>query len=445
MFLSEYIPFYKRNLKVAIPIILSQLGGAIVQLFDSIMVGSLGTIPLAAVAFASAVFVIGFLFAIGLLQSIMPLVGYAYIQENKINTITYFQNSFSVTLAVSIIMSTILYLISFVMEDMGQNAEVAKMAIPYYRLVVYSLTPFLFFEAMRQFLAGLGNTSVAMWITLIANIVNIIFNYIFIYGKFGFPEMGATGAGASTLLSRCIMPIMIAFAIYHKKTWRNYWNGMSWHLFSKKHFREMFRYGIPIALRTVLEVSAFAISGIMIGWLGASPQAANQLVSNMSHMTFMIVLGISSATTIRVSHQYGKKDYHALKMAANASIHLAFLNGIVMGSLLILFRYPIIHWFTNDPEVVAIAARLLIFSGAFQIFDGLQSVGIGILNGLTDVKHTMIYAFISYICINLPLGYILAFKMDFGPDGIWIAFIFGLATAAVLLHQRCYKLISKLR
>lgn len=444
MFLSEYIPFYKRNLKVAIPIILSQVGGAIVQLFDSIMVGSLGTIPLAAIAFASAVFIIGFIFAIGLLQSITPLVGYAYVQENKLNTISYFQNSFSVTLAVSVIMTTLLYLISFVMDDMGQNAEVAKMAIPYYRLLVYSLTPYLFFEAMRLFLAGLGNTSVAMWITFIANIINIVFNYILIYGKLGFPEMGVTGAGAATLLSRSIMPILIAVAIFRKKIWRNYWNGMSWHLFSKKHFREMFRYGTPIALRMVLEMSAFAISGIMVGWIGATSQAANQLVSNMSNMTFMVILGISSATTIRVSHQYGKKDYPALKMAANASIHLAFLNGIVMGSLLILFRYPIIHWFTNDPEVVAIAARLLIYSGAFQIFDGLQSVGIGILNGLTDVKHTMIYSFISYICLNLPLGYFLAFYMNMGADGIWIAFIFGLATAAVLFHQRYYKLISKL-
>ena len=267
----------------------------------------------------------------------------------------------------------------------------------------------IFFEGLRQFLAALGNTSVAMWITLISNVVNVVFNYLLIYGECGFPKLGVDGAAISTLLSRILSPLAIFGVMLMNRNWRRYVKGMRQEYFSKTHLLELFKVGIPISLRSTVEVTAFAFSGIMVGWLGAVALASNQIASSVGHMVFMIVLGIGAATTIRVSHQYGRKDYNAVCMAANASIHLAFLNNFIMGALIIIYRYEIAGFFSTDPLVIEQTASILVLAGIYQVSDGLQCVGIGILNGLTDVKYTMYCAFISYLLVNLPVGYYLGF------------------------------------
>lgn len=434
--LTNYLPFYKRNLKVAIPIILSQVGGAIVQLVDTFMVGKLGTIELAAVSFAGAVFVIGFVFVSGILQGATPLIGQAFVKKETQKITELFQNSLGIAGFLSVFIVLIMYSISFFMDKMGQVPQIVELAIPYYRILVWSMIPFLFFTACRHFLEGLGNTKVTMIIVITSNVINIIFNYLLIFGKYGFPELGVYGAGLSTFISRVIMPVMFFFFLRFNKQWWEICKNFSRKLFSMKRIKELLSIGIPIAGHIVLEVLAFAFSGIMIGWLGAAPLAGHQIAQNMSHIAFMVVLGISAATTIRISHQYGMKDFKALKMAANASIHLCLITNILTGSLLIIFRYQIASFFSFDPIVIDIGSQILIMAGIFQLSDGLQAVGAGTLRGLTDVKKPMLYAFISYICINLPVGYLLGFVFNLGAIGVWIGFIFGLSVAAVLFHRR---------
>lgn len=444
MSIKQYIPFYRRNIKVAFPIVLTQLGGGIVSMVDNIMVGHLGTMELAAAAFANSIFIIALVFSMGSTMGLTPVVGESYVQDKHERVGKLLQNALLFTLIIAVFICGLLLVCYPFMDKMGQVPEVVSLAKPYYLIQVISLFPFLYFCTFKQFLEGLGNTKIAMVITIIANVVNIIFNYLLIYGKFGFPQWGVFGAGVATLIARALMPIMFFVAVRFRKTWWQYFDMFRWRKFDRKYCVEVARVGLPIGGHMLLECSAFAISGIMVGWIGAVELAANQIAQNMSHMAFMVVVGIASATTIRVSHQLGVKDFHALRMAGNASVHLCLLSNAIMATLLIAFRHQIPFLYTNDPAVVAVASQLLILAGLFQLSDGLQAVGAGILRGMSDVNKPMEYAFIAYICINLPVGYLLAFPLGFGVSGIWMGFIFGLSVAAFLFHRRCHYRIKQL-
>lgn len=444
MTFEDYLPYYKRNLRIAGPVVLSQLGGSITQLADNIMVGHLGTVELAAVSFANTIFIIGMLFSIGITMASTPLIGQAYVQGEHTKLTSYLQNSLLQVILTAIVISALLFALYPFMDDMGQEPDVVKLAKPYYILLVISLFPFLIFCFFKQFLEGLGSTKHAMIITIICNIVNIVLNYFLIFGTYGFPKWGIIGAGVATLVSRVLMPIMFLIIIRKKTDWWMFFNRFGKKVFSFKVLRELHSLGLPIAGQMVLEISAFAFSAIMVGWLGAVPLASHQIAQNISTIAFMVVLGISTATTIRVSHQLGLRDFKALRMAASASIHLCLATNFILGLLILSFRYIIPIAFTEDAAVIELAAQLLLFVGLFQLFDGMQSVGIGILRGLTDVKRPVIYAFISYICINLPIGYIFAFVFKMGAAGIWLGFVFGLGVAAILFHIRYRKRINEL-
>jgi len=442
--LRTYLPFYRRNLKVALPIVFSQLGGALVQLVDTLMVGRLGTVQLASVSFATSVFIIGFVFSIGILMGLTPLVGMAYVRGDHARVTDLFQNSLTLATLSAVVMCSLLFGVIHLMPYMGQDAAVVETAIPYFKTLVFSLIPFLYFTAIKQFFEGMGNTMIAMVITIISNLINVLFNYLLIYGKFGFPELGVLGAGVSTLISRLTMPLMFLLAIRLRSEWWAYFRAFRMHLFSWRRLFELVKVGAPIAAHMLLEVLAFALSAIMVGWLGATPQAGHQIAQNMSHLTYMIVLGIGAATTVRVSHQLGALDLDAARKAGNASVHLCLVYNTLAGTLLITFRHAIASAFTSDPAVIDIGGRLIIMAGIFQVSDGLQTIGAGILRGLTDVKIVMLYAFIAYICINLPFGYLLGFVFQFGAIGVWAGFIFGLSVAAVLFRLRCRKMFRQL-
>lgn len=419
--------------------VLSQLGNAIVQLVDTFMVGQLGTVQLAAVSFASAVFFMGYVFSNGLVMSVTPIVGQLFAKGDKQKMGAVIVNQIIYSLLVGTFGMTILLIMRFVLPYMGQDAEVLGYAVPYFIVIAISVWPNTIFMSLKQVFEGLGNTSVAMVITIVGNAVNILFNWILIYGKFGFPEMGMLGAGVSTLISRILMPLLFIGYIFFTAKWRSYFPKISLSLLDGRTMRELFTIGLPIALHTMMEISAFAISAIMMGWFNPVTLASHQIASNMSNMLFMVVLGISAATTIRVSHQYGARDYYAMRMAANASIHLCLAANAIMGTLLIVFRKNVAMLFSQDPEVIALGSQLLIMAGIFQLSDGMQAVGAGILRGLKDVQITMYVAFLAYIVINLPLGYLMAFVVGVGPVGVWMGFIGGLSVAAILFRIRYLK------
>ena len=440
----KYLPYYKRNLKVALPVMLTQLGASLVGLFDSIMVGRYATVDLAAVSFSNALFFTVMVFAMGALMGVTPLVGIqvgemAQTTENKSiiqrRIASLFQNGMLFTILLSVLMLILLSACIPFLDRFGQDPAVIEVARPYYILIVVSLVPFLFFSFFKQFLEGLGNTMVAMVITLLMNGLNILLNWVFIYGHWGFEAMGATGAGIGSLVSRIGMPLCFWMIMALHKEWKQYLR-MVWERFSWQRIRELAKIGFPIGAQTLLETFLFTASFVIIGWISKEALAAHQVANQIADMTFMLALGIGSATTIRVSHQLGEGNLHGVRMASNASIHLVLLMNTIGAALMISLRNYIPMLFTEDREVIAIASQLIIIAGLFQYVDGLQAVGAAMLRGITDVKVPMVIAFLSYIIVGLSVGLLCAFPLKMGAAGIWIGFVVGLSVAAVCLHTR---------
>ncbi len=443
--IKSYIPFYKRNLKVAIPVMLSQAGQVLVQQVDNMMVGTVGTLELAAAAFANSVFVLGLVFAMGFTFGLTPLVGHAYAKGDQHKAASLLRNSFVLNIILTVALVIILWITSYFFQYMGQPPEVVELATNYYRILVVSLLPFILFFTFKQFAEGLADTKIAMLITLFSNVVNIAFNYVLIFGKFGVPEMGLDGAGYATFIARATMPILFLWFFIKRKTFNIYWKRVFLIKTDWNKIVELLKVGFPIATQIVLEVAAFALSGIMMGWIGVVPLAAHNIALGLASVTFMIVTGIGSGTTIRVSHQYSAKDYNSMRKAAYASIHMVLLIMSFTALLFALFRFQLPWLYTNDVEVINMAAQLLIMAAIFQVFDGAQVVLLSILRGLADVQRAMIYAFIAYILINIPISYILAFIFDLGAIGIWIGFVFGIGVASVLFYMRIRSQFEKLK
>ena len=440
-------------MKVALPVMLTQLGASLVGLCDSIMVGRYATVDLAAVSFSNALFFTVMVFAMGALMGLTPLVG---LQIGKLAEIesgqeevkgviaSLFQNGMLFTVLLSVLTLVMLGGCIPFLHCFGQDPEVVEVARTYYILIVVSIVPFLLFTFFKQFLEGLGNTSVAMVITLAMNAMNIFLNWLFIYGNWGCPELGATGAGVGSLVARIGMPICFVGVMYFRREWRGYLCSVRWGSFRKCVIRELSQIGFPIGIQTLMETIAFTVAFVIIGWISKEALAAHQIANQLCDMTFMVILGIGSATTIRVSHQLGANNLEGVRMAAKASIHLVLVINALGAIVMIGLRNHIPMLFTEDSEVIGIASQLLVWAGVLQLADGMQVVGASMLRGLTDVKVPMIIAIISYTIVCISVGVVLAFVMNMGAEGIWIGFVVGLSIAAICLHARAKMKLNQL-
>lgn len=427
-------PYYKRVLNLAFPVILSQAGQIMVQLVDNAMVGHLGAEPLAGVSFANSVFFMLFVLGTGMSLGLTPLVGEMYSVSNYRKSAAYLQNSILFYGCMGIGIFLLAMIVRPFMWYMGQTPEVVAQAVPYFTYVAISVIPFMVFASFKQFLEGIGNTKVAMAIIITSNVVNIIFNWLLIYGHFGFPEMGAAGAGLSTLISRILTPILIIWYFYKRDSFYRYFTLFKKENFSWQTIRSLVRVGSPIALQMFMEGSAFALTGIMMGWVGTVEMAGNQVASVISNLAFMIILGIGSAVTICVSHAYGQRNWLEIRRYAGTAYRLGLIWNVITALVFISLRYIIPLLFTSDERVIDMAAHFLVFVAIFQISDGLQANSVAIMRGIQNVKPIMVISFISYILISLPLGYFLTFHTAVGASGLWIGLIVGLSVAAVLYN-----------
>lgn len=434
--IKKLIPYYKRNLKLAFPVMLAQLGQVTVSMADTIMVGRVGTTELAASAFANSIFIVIFIFCLGFSLGITPLIGNAFGKKQDKKIAVLFQNGLFVNVSISLILIAIMLPLTPILRYMHQPFDVVKLAIPYFIILILSGLPITVFFAYRQFGEGIGNTKIAMWITLLGNIVNIIFNYLLIYGKFGFPEMGLIGAGIGTLIARIVMAISFIIVIQRHSLFKPYLKYFSFKNIHKVASLKLIKTSLPISGQLLVEVLAFSCSAIIVGWINEVNLAAHQIALTLASGTFMLALGVASATTIRISHQFGSGHYKATKVAAIAGIHLAVLLMSFNALIFFIFRNQIPMIFTTDQEVIKITSQLLIVAGFFQIFDGIQIVGLSALRGVADVKIAMYIALISYLLICLPLAYFLGITFNLGTFGVWIGIAIGLVVAAVAYRIR---------
>lgn len=433
---------YGKTLNLAIPVVLSQVGQLVVQFVDNAMVGRLGPTPLAGVAFGGNIFFFLFIFGIGLATGLTPIIGELYAQGKHRKSASFLQNSVTLYLALGIVICAIQFAVIPLFDYMGQPEEVIEAGIPYYRYLAWSMIPLMLYSAFKQFLEGVGNTKVAMVITILSNVVNIIFNYLLIYGKFGFPEMGAAGAGLSTLISRILTPVLIIGYFMWNQSFRRYLSFYNVQNYSRKRIGSLLSVGLPISVQMTLEGGAFAITGIMMGWFGTIALASNQIAIILSNMAFMIVVSLGSATTIRVSHEYGDRNFAGIRRIASSSFRIALIWNAFTALLFIAGRHLLPQIFTPDTDVIAMTGSLLIFVGLYQFSDGMQVMALSVLRGMQDVKATSVIAFISYIVINLPVGYLFAFVFGMGPQGLWMGYIFGLTIAAALLYSRYRRIVA---
>ncbi|HKJ42874.1 MAG TPA: MATE family efflux transporter [Sunxiuqinia sp.] len=439
MRISEYFPLYKRNLNLAFPVVLSQIGQVTVSLADNMMVGHVGTTQLAAASFAINIFHLGMLMGVGITMGLTPLVGQVFSQKKEDEVGAYLKNGLVVHGLSTLVIGIIMAIASLFLNRMGQPDAVVRLAIPYYLLLVASLFPMLFFYSFKQFLEGIGNTKIAMFITLTSNVINIILNYLLIFGKLGFPELGLNGAGIATLIARLCMPLMLVSVAMRNKKLRNEFR-LAYHAkIQKQKLKKIFSVGLPIGLQIIIEVLMFSVGAIIMGWISKEALAAHQVAMGLISVTYMISLGIGAGTTIYVSHEKGLSHYQKMRQTIYSSFHLVVTFMAVMGLVFALLRYQLPLLFTTDPKVIVVSASLLIVAAMFQIFDGVQVILIASLRGVSDVKHPMFMAFISYILFGLPVSYLLGIVLNFGALGVWLGFLVGLAVAAGLFALRLRK------
>jgi multidrug resistance protein, MATE family len=442
--LKKFFPEYLRLLKLAIPLVLTQAGQMTVQLIDNAMVGHYGTAELAAASFANNIYIVIMLFGLGIFLGVTPLVGCARGANDDPQVAGIMKSGFALSGLMIPVITLISWSLIWIMPHLGQTEEVVRLAIPYYRTLVIAIIPFLLFTLLKQIGEGLGNTLVAMAATIVANLINVVFNYIMIFGKFGFPEMGLLGAGYATLISRIAMPLLLYAGFMYLKPIRHHFSLMRTVQATLQGVGRIFRIGLPIAGQLILEVSAFAFSAVMMGWMGDVPLASHQVAMGLASFTFMIANGVAMATTIRVSFQLGTRDFESMEGLSYSAVQLVVTYMGLCGLGFLLFRHQLPYIFTADMRVIDQAASLLIVAALFQLFDGLQIVCLGILRGFADVKAPMFIAGFSYTIIGLSVSYLCAFTLKMGPEGIWCGFLAGLVAAGILLAFRIRKKICEL-
>ncbi len=436
---SKYKEQYRQNLRLAIPVALSQLGQIIVQIVDNAMVGQYGggdPTPLAAVSFGGGVYFMSFLAIMGLTFGITPLVGELYVQNRDVGISKYLQNSIVLYCGGALLISIIQYAIIPLMHHMGQPHDVVEMAIPYYKTMVWSLLPSIIFFTFKQFLEGVGNTKIAMYVVIISNIVNIGLNYLLIGGECGAPEMGTLGAGIATLISRVLLSVLIVGYFLRSTQFAKYRELFSRFNFSKGAISRLFNLGLPISLQIFLEASSFITIGFMFGWFDAVAISANQIGVMMGNSSFMIIVAIGAATTIRVSHCYGRRDLREMRRASKAAWHLALVWNLSVAIFVLCFRAIIPQLFSANSEVVELASILMLTIAAYQITDGMQCVGVGILRGMQDMKVIPYISLFSYWVCNIPIAYLCAFTLGMGAKGLYMGFIVGFSVASFLIYLR---------
>lgn len=439
-----YKQHFSKNFTLAYPVVLSQLGHIMVSVFDSLMVGQTGTLPLAGASLGNSIFTLALVLGLGVSYSITPLIAAADGRRNYTRISLLLLNGLVSNVLLGVLLFLAGYLLSPYITLLGQPPQVVALAIPYINILFLSMVPLMVFQAFRQFAEGLSLTKQAMWISIVANSLNIILNYILIFGKLGFEPMGLVGAGWATLISRVVMAMMMAGYVLRAKRFEVFHHFLRLRHLSFLHIYRILRLGLPISVQMICEMGAFSFSAVMIGWLGAKELAAHQIAINVAAVTYMMASGIGAAATIRVGNQKGLGNFRAMRMAGISNLVMGALFMIGSGLLMVLANRIIPVLYIDDPEVIRIASSLLVIAALFQISDGVQVVGLGALRGLEDVKVPGLISLLAYWGIGLPVGYFLCFKAGFGVDGIWTGLLVGLTAAALLLTLRFRALSSSL-
>lgn len=433
----------KTTFLLAYPVMLSQLGQVAVGVADSMMVGRLGALELAASSLANSIFFVLLMFGIGISMGLTPLVSKAY-GKGKTNQISrLFSNSLLINFLTSLVMLGLVLLCSSNLSSLNQPEAVETLALPFLLIITASLVPLMVFQSFKQFVEGLSQTKQAMFITIAANLVNVFLNWLLIWGHWGFPELGFLGAAWATLISRILMMVLMGIYVLTSRRYADFEIKIlrfkpSWTL-SKR----ILNIGVPTGFQFIFEVSAFSAAAIMMGWISVNALAGHQIALNLASISYMMATGLATAGMIRVSQYVGKEDHKGMREAGLVAFGMVAAFMFVCALLFFVLRFFLPTLYIDDPQVISLAASLLVLAGLFQLSDGIQVVGLGVLRGLEDVKVPTLVTFFAYWGLGLPLGYFLAFELGFAEKGIWIGLLIGLTLTAGMLLYRFDQLSKK--
>ena len=423
-------------LKIGLPIMLGQACVIILAFADNIMIGWHSVDELAASSFVNNILNLLIMTELGFAAGMTPIIGSHNGRGDVASVGLTLRNGLVVNGLIGLASVVLLAVVYALLGHFGQEPELLPLIRPYFVIVGISTLFSLGFNTLKQFTDGICRPVVSMVFLLLGNVVNIFGNWVLIYGKLGFPEMGLVGAGISTLFSRIL--IFAAFLLYilFSRSLRQYARAIKEAVLSLAEMKSIFTVGYPVAIQMALETSSFTFAAVMAGWLGVIELAAHQVVITISQLFFLMMQGLSFALSILVSNACGRGDYKGVREYAGKGYGMIVCISATLSVLLYIFRYQAAVVFTDSPEVSAMAVSLFFVLFAYQFGDGLQLCFANVLRGLQDVKPIMKVAFVSYYIIAIPVAYLLGFKTSLGLLGIWLGFPVGLTIAGVFFFLR---------
>jgi MATE family multidrug resistance protein len=425
---------FRALLRLAGPLVMIQVGTMLMGVVDTIMVGRVSPQALASVALGNMYFFAISIFGMGVLFAVDPIIAQALGARDDLAARRGLQRGLVLSLALTVPITLVLLTAGPVLQLVNQPAEVIPDAAGYVYLNALSLWPFYVFVVLRQTLQAHHRLMPIAITVIVANLVNVVLNYAWIYGHYGFAAMGVLGSAWATVTSRWLMAIMVLALGW--RTLRPLLRSVAPNLLDLRPLTRMLKLGLPIGAQMMLEGGAFNVMALLMGWLGVAQVAAHQVALNLASLAFMVPLGVSSAAAIMVGHAVGRGDPGGVRRSTIASLVVGTAFMLCTGALFIVAPESLAGLYTRDAAVLAMAALLLPLAGLFQVFDGLQVVAIGLLRGLGDTRMPMIINVIGFWCVGIPVSLWLGFGLGYGAVGLWWGLVVGLVIVAAFLIAR---------
>jgi MATE family multidrug resistance protein len=443
----------RKTIKLALPLIFGELAQMLLHIIDTAMIGALGADSykqVAAAALAMSIINIPFVLGIGITMSVSQLVSMAKGKKDNAAIAHYFYNGLWLCGITALIISGSIELGQNILFHLGQDEEIAHLALPFLRVMGISIIPMLLFMTLKQFTDGLEYTKTAMVLSVLSLPINVFINWLIVFGNWGFPRMEMIGAAYGTLITRTLIFVILAYLIFNHRIYQPYiaLRKSQWFL-RMQTWRELLQIGVPSSLQIGLEAGVFAVSAIIVGSFGAIQLAAHQIALQCASFTFMVSMGLSQAGSIRTSNAFGARNWKKIENIGKSTMMIALAYGVFCALFFVIGR----HWlpglflenssaFGGNNLVIELAATLLLAAGLFQISDATQAVSAGVLRGIKDVKMPTVLIFIAYWVLGLPLGYWLAIAFDLKAMGIWLGFIIGLTFSSLSLTKRFFNKLT---
>lgn len=440
---QRYLPYFKQIAILSLPIIVGQLGIVLMGVADVIMIGKLEPVQLAAASLANAIYFFIAILGIGTLSAVSPLVAKSKGAANLNECASWLKQAIFASVLLSIFIGIVIFTITQNLHWFKQTQAVTQLAKNYLHLLNIGTFPMLLFLALKQYSDGLGVTRPSAIITIIALLINVFLNWVLIYGNWGATPLGLVGAGIATTFARIIMAVSLFIYVKTQAIYKPYLQPNKQED-NTAYLKQIFKIGIPSGLQYFFEVGAFAFAAIMIGWINEFALAAHQVAINIASISYMIATGISAGGSIAVGEALGRKNKKDIIDAGRSALLLGAIFMTFCAFILASFAPQIIALYTTDEQVVKMSVYLLYIAAFFQLSDGIQCVGLGILRGIGDTKIPTIITIFAYWVIGIPFGYVLCFKLNQSLYGVWMALLIGLTLSAWLLSNRFLKESAKI-